>query len=221
MTDQEKEELINFGKDLMAKGNLPSSVRQVFKTRVKDRAIRDEILAEVFHVNLEKKTDHRTSAQKTEDLELMKARHVFTDFSDQNKKSLQLGLLTMGLAMVALLFGVQFAVMTFLQGLLIVLIYLLVTKKKAYHLVRGIILAFLGLIVVEMIFFGFPEPILGGGEDVLSDNRSGLLKIFNQITPFIYLGYKIAVVMLLIYNLILKMKFDKLPDTIRYKVDPV
>jgi len=221
MTDQEKEELISFGKDLMAKGNLPSSVRQVFKSRVKDRQIREEILAKVFHVNLEKKTDHRTDAQKAEDLALMKARHVFTDFSDQNKKSFQLGLLTMALSLVALLFGIPYAIMTFMQGLFVVLIYALVRNKKAYHLVRGIVLAFLGLMVSEILLFGMPEPLLAIGKDVLSEKRTGLVKIFNQITPFIYLGYKIAVAILLAYNLSLKTKFDKLPDDVKYKIDPI
>ena len=221
MTDAEKAELIEFGKGLMAKGNLPSTIRDVFKSRVKDRQTREEILAQIFKVNIVKKVDHRTDAQKAEDLALMKARHIFSDFNDQNKKSFQLGIFTMVLSLVALLFGIPYAVITFMQGLIVMMIYALVRKKKAYHLVRGIVLAFLGLTVAELLLFGFPDPIFDWGADVLSERRTGLFKIFNQVTPFIYLGYKLVVTILLAYNLILKMKFDKLPDNIRYKVDPV
>lgn len=221
MTDAEKEELIEFGKGLMAKGNLPSTIRDVFKSRVKDRQLRDEILAQVFQINITKKIDHRTEAQKAEDLALMKARHIFTDFSDQNKKLFQLGILTILLSAVALLFGVPFAIMTFMQGLFVTMIYAIIRKKKAYHLVRGILLAFVGLNFSELLLFGFPEPILDMNKEVLNGSRSGLVKIFNQITPFIYLGYKLVVTILLGYNLFLKTKFDKLPEDIRYRIDPL
>ncbi|MEL6561735.1 MAG: hypothetical protein AAFQ94_26335 [Bacteroidota bacterium] len=221
MTDAEKEELIEFGKGLMAKGNLPSTIRDVFKSRVRDRQLRDEILAQVFKVNITKKVDHRTDAQKAEDLAMMKARHIFSDFSDQNKKSFQLGIFTILLTVVALLFGIPFAIMTFLQGLIVTMIYAVIRKKKAYHLVRGIVLAFLGLMVAEILLFGIPDPLFAWGKDVLSERRTGLFKIFNQVTPFIYLGYKLVVAILLTFNLSLKVKFDKLPEDVRYKIDPL
>lgn len=218
MTEEEKAELIAFGKYLMEKGNRPSAIRDVFRNRVRDAGLRNELLAEIFRYKPPVKEDTRTPEQKKRDLELMKARHIVSDFKGQNQHSLKLGIVTLGVALISLLFGLPYAAMTALQGLIVIMIFAVIIKKRAYHLINGILLSFAGLVVAELLLFGMPDTLL---DDLFSTERTKVYIILDQVTPFIYLAYKLAIIMLLIYNLILKRKYDKLPPDIRYEADPL
>ena len=147
----------------------------------------------------------------------MKARHIASDFQDQNKHSRNLGFLTLLVTIVALLFGLGYGITTALQGIMLVGTFTFIIKQKAYHLLNGVILAFALLAIAEFMLFGIPEPFF---QDIFSTERTRVIIIWNQVTPFIYIGFKLAVTMLLVYNRTLKRKFDALPEDIKQTVDP-
>lgn len=216
MTEKEKSELIAFGTHLMEKGNRPSAIRDVFRNRVRDTALRNELLNEVFKYKPPVKKDDRTPEQRKKDLDLMKGRHVVSDLKDQNKHSRNLGILTIIVGVGSFLFGIPYGTMTLLQGILVLSVFMLVINRKAYHLIAGVILSLIVLVVAELLLFGMPVPFF---QDIFSTRSTRVIIIWNQVTPFVYLGFKGALIMLISYNWQLKRRLDQLPEDIREKVD--
>jgi len=156
-----------------------------------------------------------TQTGKDKEIELMLARHVFSDLTYQNTKLLQLGILTGILSAPALLFGNPFAILTFMQGLFIVTLFIIIIRWRVYNLMLVVILLFPVLIGTESYFFGIPDPLIDDEGGTFMNHKSAFFKVLNNVTPLVYVAYKLVVWMLLFYNWQFKRKFDKLSDDLK------
>ncbi|MEL6561734.1 MAG: hypothetical protein AAFQ94_26330 [Bacteroidota bacterium] len=161
-----------------------------------------------------------TTTNKRKAIELMLARHVLSDLTYQNTKSLQLGILTIILSVPALLFDNPFAIMTFVQGLFVISFLILIIRWKLYNLLAVLIILFPALIAIELYYFGIPDPIINDEGGTFMNHKSAFFKMLNNLIPLVYVGYKFVVWSLLMYNWPFKRKYDKLPVELKNKIVP-
>lgn len=171
--------------------------------------------------------------EKKHQVEVLKAHQTFLDFQYSKSGLIRISMLILMLGIITYALSSEqanqneiFGWMTLAQGTVVAGLFVLVKYKNQNSLLLLILLSYLGLWIVELVIWGYPNNLLKGYYEGTYRSFSatkhnwgpGASGIIGLAFPYVYLGVKLAVGYAILTAYIQYFKFNRLPQEIKLKL---
>lgn len=196
-----KEELIEFGHKLVAKGRTPTEIHNAIAAKASSKDELNEVLDKVF-VSEMKITNYSADQTKV----LLDANRLKLNHQYSQKGLLRIAIMilviggiTLGLSQEEVNQNTIFGWLTIAQGAIVTVLFLLVRFNKMMDLILIALISYTAIMACELIFWGIPNDLLEAYNHTnlnvppslkLRTNTVGA-RLIGYIFPFLYLGLKL------------------------------
>lgn len=194
MSLEEKRKLIERGRQELSNGVFPNLTLE----SIKDSRLRKDVSKSIFNLSGEK-FDDLPKEEKEKRKNRLKVILKFEDyllsfimFRNASYILLIIGLITFFSSFIGADNNLFFGVITLIIGFSILLISL--NKKLVLKFILTVGILYIVIYLLELLFLGLPSPYLYViDNDILASRRGAIPRIFNVLTPYIYIIARLVI----------------------------
>lgn len=221
-----REELREYGQNLLDKGRRPGDVRIAFKSRDADPELKEEVLTELFHVD--QQSIEAVPKKKRVGADVLAANKLKLKYSYSMRTLYRIPLLLLAVGIVVLVVSSEevnmnnvFGINTCVQALVLGVLFVMAkTGKQNDFLSYGV--ASVGILfLIELILWGIPNDLFMALNEyeVHYTRRSAIVRLIGFIFPYVYLATKVGIIALAIQPALNWKKYNSLSTDMKASVD--